>query len=797
MALAGGFHVGDRVLCGSLEGVVQGRPSRAACNAISVAVRYVNGLVADERVAKLELLDAPPIDGKIEQPVPAAPQKVKEEASPPQKEAKPPGRALLATAPRGALFAPAARPAAGPAAPEASPAIKQDPREVRFKAEPSFEKPTPLAGQSPEPSPAQQGKIPPLPLESALAKGKGAFFPKTCEMRNKLGMDRDLVDKMRPYAHPGGWKQLLPETIPIFESLCSRSPNQKTWDLKLDFLTYPQAQSFFKEVGQQFFGQDLSNMLDADKFERFDFDGSEGLSHAEAFRCLRLCLREKFDACGLLPHDDGVPMRTPQQAGIQKIRELARGGQGVAWLANSSKYGQVALKVYSKQNPNAGTIHDLIHELEVAKEMDLSPYIMHSYEIFQDGQNLYAINELLPGGELTSLRDKATRAGVWSEDYFRDVFKQCLKGLSHIHLRSIMHCDLKEANIMLRSTDIAKPHIAIIDLGMANAAAGPGLAGGTPGYRPPETNANNLWYPKGDIFSLGVTFFQILANRCPDERTGQMGIFQEGARSLEDVVRFTANRPVPMKQISQYPGTHSWLPQMMDKQRKKRLVSVQMLLLPWFRVGEEDELEEDDVLQEEDAQSRFTDTLGITMFSPEKLFAGEPEYEAPAEVLGEIPEESEVLPESLPVEDPPPPPQRDRKHAAPLRVEPAAAAKRPTQRDRPQAPQLRAENAAAPVPPKNRPPQLPQDDPRIIESVKSAIKSLKAKAEMRYRNTRQAFLAFDTDRKGALNPDQFFKGLKAHGIDLSPEALDSIWSVFDADHKGTITWSKFLAVIGE
>lgn len=138
---------------------------------------------------------------------------------------------------------------------------------------------------------------------------------------------------------------------------------------------------------------------------------------------------------------------------------------------------------------------------------------------------------------------------------------------------------------MIRNTDIAEPHIVIIDLGLAQAAAGPGLAGGTLGYRPPETNATNIWYPKGDIFSLGVTFFQLLANKVPDERTGQLGIFQEGATCEMDIVRFTATRPVPVNLIHKYPGTLSWLPRMMDKQRKNRMVSMQMLTLRWFEAN--------------------------------------------------------------------------------------------------------------------------------------------------------------------------------------------------------------------
>jgi len=62
MALAGGFAVGDRVICRGLPGTVVGGPARAACNRLSVAVRYDDGRIADERVVNLELL--------VEEPMP-------------------------------------------------------------------------------------------------------------------------------------------------------------------------------------------------------------------------------------------------------------------------------------------------------------------------------------------------------------------------------------------------------------------------------------------------------------------------------------------------------------------------------------------------------------------------------------------------------------------------------------------------------------------------------------------------------------------------------------------------------
>lgn len=137
---------------------------------------------------------------------------------------------------------------------------------------------------------------------------------------------------------------------------------------------------------------------------------------------------------------------------------------------------------------------------------------------------------------------------------------------------------------MIKNNDLRNPQLAIIDFGLAHVCAGPGEAGGTPGYVPPETNARHIWYPKGDIFALGVAFFQLLADKTPNEKLGKFGVFQEGFRTLDDVVRFTATRPLPLHLIEkEYPGVMSWLPNMCNKEKKPRPRALQLLELPFFQ----------------------------------------------------------------------------------------------------------------------------------------------------------------------------------------------------------------------
>jgi len=208
-------------------------------------------------------------------------------------------------------------------------------------------------------------------------------------------------------------------------------------------------------------------------------------------------------------------------------------------------------------------------------------------ELFQDVNNFYMVGEAFYGGDFLTLKERARNQlgeAALNEDWWRDVFRQCFSALAFMHQQAVIHCDIKEPNIMFKSKEYHNPVVALIDFGMAKWSSSDGLAGGTPGYRPPETNDTNVWFPRGDVFSMGVTFFQLLADKVPDEKTLKPGIFTEGAQSLEQVNYFVRTRQPPYYLIqSKYPGVMSWLPKMLDKQLLNRPKAPQVLDEPWFK----------------------------------------------------------------------------------------------------------------------------------------------------------------------------------------------------------------------
>lgn len=170
--------------------------------------------------------------------------------------------------------------------------------------------------------------------------------------------------------------------------------------------------------------------------------------------------------------------------------------------------------------------------------------IMKVFEIFQDETHFYLVSELYRGPDLTYVRDRATKQGVaMTTNWWVSIFQQCLEGLMYLHKHAVMHCDVKESNIMLKTEYAFQPDVVFIDFGLAQEFThAQRVLCGTPGYIPPETWRLHKWFPKGDAFSMGVTMLQLLS--------GRTGIFCEaqhqGPEAYDDIARFTMSSPTPL-----------------------------------------------------------------------------------------------------------------------------------------------------------------------------------------------------------------------------------------------------------
>lgn len=347
------------------------------------------------------------------------------------------------------------------------------------------------------------------------------------------------------------------------------------------------------------------------KFFYFDFNGDGLISFREAKKLFWKTLRQRRASLSGRPYNssDEVPFRTLDEGRFTVIRELGRGGQGVMYLATKDDGDQsmswvfpanwfeacspegedekkYCIKFYSKKDVKGDGVSELLDEFHIMKDLK-HKNVARTFEVFQDQDFLYMVNVPYFGGDLTKLAKKAYDRGVdMTEQWWRNIFKQCLAGVSYLHSEAQMHCDIKEPNVMIaRDDDFRSPRVVLIDFGLAqNFAADKSGVTGTPGYIPPETWRESAWRPQGDTFSLGVVFFQLLTARVPGVAGSKVsGIFQQEAKTPEECAIITVTREAPWKEFpANMPLLKSLLIEMLCKDPQRRPRVAKVLHHDWF-----------------------------------------------------------------------------------------------------------------------------------------------------------------------------------------------------------------------
>ena len=92
---------------------------------------------------------------------------------------------------------------------------------------------------------------------------------------------------------------------------------------------------------------------------------------------------------------------------------------------------------------------------EVSLLMKLDhPGIARVFEAFQDAANVYIASEPYYGGDLSHLIQCARTADVpLNGSWLARICKQVAEALAYLHMNRVVHCDVKEMNVMATSRD--------------------------------------------------------------------------------------------------------------------------------------------------------------------------------------------------------------------------------------------------------------------------------------------------------------------------------------------------------
>ncbi len=197
-------------------------------------------------------------------------------------------------------------------------------------------------------------------------------------------------------------------------------------------------------------------------------------------------------------------------------RLLGRGGMGEVYLAHQISLGRpVALKVV---RPDSFTDRPglLRFEAEAATAAQLNhPNIVHIYAVGGQGRARYIAMEYVPGW---TLRAYLERKGQPDLRLAFSIMRQATLAVGAAGEVGLVHRDIKPENLLLTRKGVVK--VADFGLCRPQGASRPdttqaGLAVGTPQYMSPEQVQGLPLDHRSDLYSLGVTFYQMLAGVLP------------------------------------------------------------------------------------------------------------------------------------------------------------------------------------------------------------------------------------------------------------------------------------------
>lgn len=209
--------------------------------------------------------------------------------------------------------------------------------------------------------------------------------------------------------------------------------------------------------------------------------------------------------------------------GVVLQRVIGAGGMGVVYHGTHLRLRiPVAVKFLTLEREDAYSVSRFIDEASFAAKID-SPNVVRVYDVNKEGPFEYIIQEYV-NGQTADLhaRDAVFYGRKLSEDFVLELAADTARGLAAIHALNFLHLDIKPANIIVAKRDgVCK----ILDFGLAqpyhkNTLPGTpansnerAIDGGTPGYASPEQLQMLNAGPSSDIYSLGVSMFELLTGR--------------------------------------------------------------------------------------------------------------------------------------------------------------------------------------------------------------------------------------------------------------------------------------------
>ena len=246
-------------------------------------------------------------------------------------------------------------------------------------------------------------------------------------------------------------------------------------------------------------------------------------------------------------------MQKPMLGRYELVQELGRGAMGVVYLGKDAKIGrQVAIKTMALADEFDGEalkdVHDrFFREAETAGRLN-HPNIVTIYDVGEDQGLAYIAMDFLQGDSLAKFIDSKNLLPMGEA---LAVVMKVAEGLDYAHKHHVVHRDIKPANIMY---DRTSGRVKITDFGIAAltdmSKTKTGTILGSPLYMSPEQVQGHKLDGRSDLYSLGVTLYQLLRGELPFEAPSLTGLmFKIANEPHPDVTFLRPDIPATIKVV--------------------------------------------------------------------------------------------------------------------------------------------------------------------------------------------------------------------------------------------------------
>jgi len=204
----------------------------------------------------------------------------------------------------------------------------------------------------------------------------------------------------------------------------------------------------------------------------------------------------------------------------QYIEKIGSGGMGIVYLAEDTVLNRkVVLKVLQSPFRDKKNRVRLFREARILSQLN-HPNIVTIHDFGMWKKNMFLVLEYLEG---LNLQQVIKERGPLPVTWLMKALPQMMDALESAHQEGIIHRDLKPSNIFCLKQADHTDYIKILDFGTAVSLDQESLTKitptgemiGSPCYMAPEQIMGKDVSPRSDIYSLGITIYEILAGAPP------------------------------------------------------------------------------------------------------------------------------------------------------------------------------------------------------------------------------------------------------------------------------------------